>query len=422
MRDQVTIYPSRLSGEITIPPSKSQTMRALLFASLAEGESVIKSSLPSPDTKAMIKAISLLGSSIQEQNQELKVIGGHTKASDIIDAGNSGQILRFIGAVSALLPSYTVITGDHSLKTRRPVKPLIDGLNQLGAFATTLHKDHAPILIKGPLKGGVATISGEDSQPVSGLLMAAAFAHESSEIRVTSIGETPWIDLTLSWFDRLGITYHNNCYQQYQIPGRSQIKGFEYTVAGDWSSALYPLAAALVTQSEVTLHGLDFQDAQGDKKVMDLLMQMGASFTLDEKARQLTVKRSSLLKGQTIDVSPFVDAITLLPVIACYATTPTVITGGKITRLKESDRIHAIVTELKKMGALIEEKEDGMIITPSTLYGAHVNTYHDHRMALALSIAALGAKGPTTIQGVGVVNKSFPNYFKELKRLGVHLE
>ncbi|MGR3973209.1 MAG: 3-phosphoshikimate 1-carboxyvinyltransferase [Candidatus Rhabdochlamydia sp.] len=420
--NKVTLYPSQLAGEIWIPPSKSQTMRALIFAALAEGTTVIHSALSSPDTLAMIKAICCLGAQVQEEQSTLKVRGNLFPSREIIDAQNSGQVLRFIGAIASLLTSYTVITGDASIKTRRPVAPLVSGLNQLGAFATTLNHDHAPLLIKGPLEGGVATVLGEDSQPISGLLIAAAFAKKGSVIHVTSPGETPWIDLTLSWFDRLNIKYQHHNYTTYQLPGNSVIHPFEYTVPGDWSSAFYPIAAALVTQSEITLKGVDFKDPQGDKKFIDLLIQMGACFDRDEQQHQLTVKKGGRLQGQIVDISPFVDMITLLPVLACFATGPTVIRGGKITRFKECDRIHAIVTELRKMGAVIEEQEDGMIITPSRLYGTSVQTYQDHRMALALSIAALNAQGATTLHGVGVVDKSFPNYFEELKRLGARIE
>jgi 3-phosphoshikimate 1-carboxyvinyltransferase len=270
------------------------------------------------------------------------------------------------------------------------------------------------------LKGGIARISGEDSQPVSGLLIAAAMAPEKTEIFVQNPGELPWVGLTLSWLDRFNIRYENHNFQHYKICGGAAIPGFTYTVPGDWSSALYPIAAALATDSEITIHGVDFNDPQGDKEFVTLLQEMGARLSIRE--RSLTVHRGAKLKGAHIDIGRFIDAITLLPVLACQAEGSTRIYGGAIARLKESDRIHAIVSQLKKMGAKIEEMPDGMIVHPSELRGAQVTCFEDHRMALALSIAGLIAKGSTKISGVETVSKSFPGYFEALQKLGAHIE
>jgi 3-phosphoshikimate 1-carboxyvinyltransferase len=174
---KVVIRKSSLAGRIMIPSSKSQTMRALVFSLLARGKSTIFNPLPSPDTEAMIHACKLLGAKVDCFSDRVEIKGGLKAAEDVIDAGNSGQVLRFIGALSGLLPTYTVLTGDPSIRHRRPVQPLLEGLEQLGAWAVSTRGDgHAPIVIRGPLKGGVAEISGEDSQPISGLLIAASFA------------------------------------------------------------------------------------------------------------------------------------------------------------------------------------------------------------------------------------------------------
>ena len=233
-------------------------------------------------------------------------------------------------------------------------------------------------------------------------------------------GEKPWVALTLSWFERLQIAYENNDFASYKIKGGSSISSFSYSVPGDWSSALYPIAAAIVTQSEITLHGVDYEDPQGDKKVVALLQKLGVKFSLQGKS--LTVHRGSFLEGSSIDANDFIDAITILPVLACRAKAPTHIYGAQIARAKESDRIYAIVSELRKMGARIEETEDGMIVYPSDLVGSSVVCFHDHRMALALSIAGLMAKGDTEIIGASVCRKSFPAYFEKLRKLGASIE
>ncbi|MGH2639477.1 MAG: 3-phosphoshikimate 1-carboxyvinyltransferase, partial [Rhabdochlamydiaceae bacterium] len=412
---------SSLSGEVTIPPSKSQTMRALVFALLAEHPTTIYNPLPSPDVQAMICACRLLGAQVDCFLDRIEVKGGMKPAEDVIDCGNSGLVLRFIGAIAALLPSSTVLTGDHSIRHRRQVQPLLEGLNQLGASAVSTRGDgYAPIVIRGPLKGGTVRIAGEDSQPVSGLLIAAAMAPEKTELFVQNPGELPWVALTLSWLDRFNIPYENHSFEHYKMFGGATIPGFTYTVPGDWSSALYLIAAALVTNSEITLHGVDFSDPQGDKQVVTLFQNMGAHISI--KHRSMTVHRSGQLKGARIDIDPFIDAITLLPVLACQAQSITHIYGGSSARSKESDRIRSIVSELKKMGACIEETTDGMIVHPSELTGAQVTCFEDHRMALALSIAALMAKGPTEIVGIETVSKSFPGYFQALQKLGAKVE
>ncbi len=415
----VKITPGKLHGEIAIPTSKSHTIRALLFALMAKGKSRIHHPLPSPDTFAMLDAIRYLGAKADMENESLIIEGVAGKlhaAEDVIQCGNSGQVLRFIGALAALSPSYTVLTGDMSIRHNRPVLPLLNGLTQLGALAVSARMDgFAPIIVKGPSAGGKATIAGEDSQPVSGLLILGAFV--PLELHVTKAGEKPWIDLTLSWFDRLGIHCENENYEHYKMKGKSQIKEFEYTVPGDFSSAAFPIGAALVTHSELILHNIDMKDVQGDKAIIPTLQSMGAQF--ETHGSKLHVKEAQTLKGTRIDVNDFVDALPILAVIGCFASGKTEIVNGAIARQKESDRIHCIAAELKKMGADIEEKPDGLIIRPAKLHGAHdLQSHHDHRLAMALSIAALGAHGDSTIHSVDCVGKSYPSFFQDLFQLG----
>ncbi|HEX4839545.1 MAG TPA: 3-phosphoshikimate 1-carboxyvinyltransferase [Rhabdochlamydiaceae bacterium] len=418
---QARIHASKLRGVHRVPPSKSQTMRALIFASLAEDHSTIHNYLHSPDTDAMIRACRLMGATIKVMDEILEIEGNLMFAQDVIDAGNSGLVLRLIGAVSALTSHYTIITGDDSIRTRRPVKPLLDGLSQLGAFAvSSLGNDHAPMIIKGPLKGGTALIDGEDSQPVSGLLIASAFADCKTELFVKNPGEKPFVAMTLNWLDRLAIPYENDNYERYVLDGGAKCNGFDYRVPGDWSSAAYPVAAALITNSELTIEGVDFSDAQGDKELIGLLQEMGAKIQIE--GDQLTVLSGSQLKGRKIDIGRFIDAITLLPVIGCFAEGKTEITGSAISRLKECDRIKSIVSELKKMGAKIVETEDGLIVEQSELHGAATESYADHRMAMSLTVAGLGATGETVVMETERVAKSFPGFFDQFRKLGANIE
>ncbi len=419
-----SVKKSILSGTIEIPPSKSHTHRALIFALLAIGVSKIDKYLDSPDSAAMLKTIEHLGAKISKYESYLEIEGVGPKlhpSDDIINAANSGIVLRFIGALAALIPAYTVITGDHSIRTRRPVKPLLEALKQLGVFAESMTGDgYAPIIIKGPLETGCCTLDGQDSQPISALLIATSFAQGASEIHVTNPGEKPWVDLTLSWFDFLKLPYENHGYTHYKIPGGARISGFNYTVPEDFSSLAFPIAAALITQSELSITNVDMNDIQGDKKFLDFIRQMGGK--LESEGRTLHVKKSGPLKGQTFDVNDTIDAITTLAVLGCYAEGETILTNGAIARKKECDRIHCITTELKKMGAAIEEREDGLLIRGSKLRGANLETYHDHRMVMSLTVAALGAEGESTIDGVECVAKTYPNFKEHMNKLGAHVQ
>lgn len=419
---QFVVKRSSLTGHLKIPPSKSHTLRAIVFGMMGKGKSIIRNYLHSPDTDAMVQAARCFGAKVDIHSDRLEIEGlnGQLQAAeDVIDAGNSGQVLRFIGALAALVPSYTVITGDHSIRHRRPVTPLLSALQQLGAFAESAKLNgYAPILIKGPVRPGKTRLSGEDSQPVSALLIAASFLDGESEIEVANPGEKPWIDLTLNWLDRLGIRYENDNYTRYKVFGKASIAGFEIDIPADFSSAAFPLAAALITDSEVTLHQVDMEDVQGDKKIIDALIAMGAKIAIDRTKRTLTVKKGSQLRGMRLDINDYVDALPILAVIGCFAEGTTEIVNAAIARHKESDRIHCIVSELKKMGASIEETDDGLIVHRSSLHGAYVNSAQDHRIAMALAVAALNTEGTTTIDGIACVAKTYPTFAKDFRILG----
>lgn len=423
MRYQV--LPSKLSGAITIPPSKSHSLRAILFASFAKGASLVHGALDSPDRQAMIHACRLIGAQIQEHVGSLDIEGVNGQpapASEVIDVGNSGQVLRFMGAMAALSPTYTVLTGDHAIRTLRPVAPLLSGLQGLGAFAvSTRGHGYAPIVVRGLLKPGVTRLHGQDSQPVSGLLMACAFLKGESLIQVDEPGETPWVELTLDWFRRLGIAYTHTNYTQYQMKGFAEYEGFQYTVPADFSSAAFPMVAALITRSPLTLLGLDRQDIQGDKKIIHLLEAMGASFEWDEATHALHVKPQAAYQAAVINVNALIDALPILTVMACCAEGETRITGAGIARFKESDRLHAITTELRKMGAQIEAHAEGLTIQGGLLHGAVVHSHHDHRIAMALSVAGMVAKGETIIENCTCVSKSYPHFAQAMQSIGAQI-
>lgn len=422
--DEFTISKSKLQGEIWIPPSKSHTMRALFFASLAKGKSEIHHYLKSPDTDAMISALRKFGIKIEVKEEKITVWGSKlAPASDVIDCGNSGQVLRFVTALSALLPTYTVLTGDESIRTNRPMAPLIKALQELGCFCESSKRDgYAPILVRGPLSEGVCSLRGEDSQPVSSLLMMGAFSPHPIEIHVESPGETPWIDLTLSWLHKFSIPYEKKGYEYFKVMGQACICGFEYYVPGDFSTAAFPIAAAIVTKSEITLQNIDFSDVQGDKKLISILEERGVHFEKNEKSKTLKVLASGSFDGGEVDINSCIDALPILAVIGCFGKNPLSITNGKIAREKESDRIHAICMELKKMGARIKEREDGLQVWPSSLRGASLLGHQDHRIAMSLAVASMGAFGESQMQGGSCIQKTYPTFIQSFSLLGAQIQ
>lgn len=423
---QYLVKNATLKGEITIPASKSHTLRSILFGSLGKGRSIIHYPLPSTDTQAMIDACRLLGATLDVSFEKIVIEGVNGKinyAEDVINAGNSGIVLRFCAAVGALAKNPIVITGDHSIRRQRPMKPLLDGLSQLGVSAKSMRgDDYAPVIIQGPIQPGKAVIPGEDSQPVSALLIASAFAEGPIELVVRNPGEKPWISLTLDWFDRLGIPYENRAFEHYLIPGNIQYEGFAYTVPGDFSSAAFPIAAALVTGSELTLKNIDMHDSQGDKELIAIFQKMGGVIEIDEDRKTLHVKKGKPLKGMKVDINNFVDAITILAVVACFAEGETLIHNAAIAKQKECNRIRSIASELKKMGAEITETDDGLRIRKSSLKGAQVDSYNDHRMAMSLTVAALGAEGETLVSPTECVSKTFPSFMRDFNALGANIE
>lgn len=411
---------SYLNGSLTIPPSKSETMRALLFASLAKGKSTVTNYLQSDDTKYMAHACEAFGATLDFFPQHLEIIGVDQQikiCKSPVFAGNSGIILRFCSAIYALGAKPIVITGDHSLK-KRPMEQLVKGLNQWGV-KTVPHSqnDVLPLMIKGPIKPCDIKISGEDSQPVSALLIAASLANRPIEIEVENAGEKPWVQLTLSWFDRLGIPYENDHFSRYKTFGTSKFNGFTYTIPGDLSTASFPIGAALVTNSNLTLQNIDMSSLQGDKELIYIFQKMGALIEINKETKTLIVKKGSQLKGLKIDINDFIDSIAILAVVACFATGETHIYNAAIAKKKECNRLFAITCELKKMGAIIEETVDGLIVSQSFLKGARVSSHGDHRIAMALAIAGLGSTGETIVSDTACTSKTYPQFVSDFQSI-----
>jgi 3-phosphoshikimate 1-carboxyvinyltransferase len=425
LMDLVVAKSPSLHGAVRIPPNKSHSFRALIMAALAEGTSRIVSPAVSHDWMLGAEALEMLGATIEPKAKDVWEIAGTAGTlktpDDVIDCGNSGIILRFFMALAACCEGYTVFTGDRSLRHIRLCQPLIDALNNLGAWAVATKGDgHAPVVVRGKLRGGQTEIDGIDSQPVSALLIACSLADAPTDIIVRRPGEKPWVGVTLDWLTRCGVEYTHENFERYRIRGKSRWKAFEARIPLDWSAAMYPIVAAVVTpNSEVRLPGMDFRDSQGDKAVVNVLREMGANIEVSDEG---VVARSSRLVGRQIDCNDFVDQFTLLAVAGACAEGETVLTNAEVCRHKESDRIAEIAKALKTMGAGVEERPDGLVVRRSRLRGAHLDGKSDHRMVMTLTVAGLVADGQTRIAGIECVKKTFPDFVQQLQILGADAE
>ena len=254
------------------------------------------------------------------------------------------------------------------------------------------------------------------------MLIAGSLAEGPIELCVHKPGEKPWVELTLHWLSRLNIPYEREGFERFYLPGKARYSGFQYRVPGDLSSLAFPLGAALVTESEISIHNSDLTDAQGDKKLLTILEAMGARFAYNDTEHVLHIKAGHPLTGIEVDLNDCIDALPLLAVIACFARGKTVISNAAVARTKECNRIRALFTELSKMGAQISETHDGLIITGTPLAAATVHSHQDHRMAMALSVAALGAQGTSCIEAVACVDKTYASFAQDLQQLGAQIE
>jgi 3-phosphoshikimate 1-carboxyvinyltransferase len=414
-----------LNGTVRVPPNKSHSFRALIMASLAEGTSRILDPMVSTDWMRGVESLEMLGATIEPRADRVWEITGTAgqvrTADDVIDCGNSGIILRFFMALTACCEKYTVLTGDHSLRHLRLCQPLIDALNSLGAWAVSTKGDgHAPIVVRGKLRGGTAEIDGRDSQPVSALLIASALAEAPTELVVHNAGERPWVGVTLDWLTRCGVEHSHEDYRLYRIRGRSRWKAFERRIPLDWSAAMYPIVAALITpDSELRLPGMDFTDSQGDKATVDVLRRMGADIQVSDGQ---VVARSSKLQGIEIDCNDIIDQFPLLAVAGALAEGQTTLTNAEVARHKECDRIAETCKALRAMGASVEERPDGLVVRHSRLHGARVNSQKDHRIVMTFAVAGLTAGGQTIISDPECVRKTFPNFVEQMQAVGADLQ
>lgn len=413
---------SILKGEISVPGSKSHTIRAVAIAAMADGTSKIIAPLISEDTVSALGAASAFGAKITKASGIWTVTGTNGKITappKTVDMGNSGTSLRIFSALASLSDSKISFDGDNSLRTRL-MQPLLSALEPIGVNSVSAN-GKCPLSVQGPLKGGNTRVEGKSSQFVTAVLLSCPLAPEDSEIEVFNLNEKPYVEITIDWMKKQNLIFeHNDAMTLFKIKGKQSYKPFELAIPADFSTACFPLVASAVTGSPVRINNLDFNDRQGDKEVFSFMEKMGMKVERGS-AYTIVTPGPAGLSGAELDLNATPDALPALAVAACYAKGRTVLGNVPQARIKETDRIACMTKELRKMGAKVEELEDGMIIHGGTpLQGTEVESYADHRIAMALAIAGLNASGKTIINEAESAAVTYPAFYEDFRKIGAN--
>ena len=414
------IIPSvKLSGKIIIPSSKSQTIRALLISVFSRGVSYIKHPLISDDTESCINAVKAMGADVNIlENGDITVDATYA-FSDMdelsIDAGNSGTTEYLSLPMLSSLGIQVNIDGDEMLR-KRPLKPLLDALESLGA-ETESTEGFPPASIRGPLDGGECTIECKTSQYLSGLLLGAPLAIGDSHIKCSVLFEKPYVKMTLKWLDDQGIKYRiSDDLEEVWVKGGQSYKPLDTYIEGDFSSASFFFVAAAIRGTEDTVEGLDKNSTQGDKEILNILDKMGCSIMWNGMA--VTVKGPEKLKGGVFDLNAIPDTLPALSVAAAFAEGDTILENVEQARIKETDRIKVMRENLNELGVEADERRDALIIHGNgSVKGGKAKGYGDHRVIMALAILGTRTEEKTEIDDVSAASVTFPTFFDLLEKL-----
>ena len=422
MATTLEIHPTGpLRASIRPPGSKSITNRALVCAALAEGASILTGALDSEDTRVMIEALRQLGIAVEHDPAvaTVRIVGcGGRLPVDAANlyVANSGTTVRFLTAMLTLGHGTYRLDGTPRMR-ERPIFDLLDALRQLGGDASCETENGCPpVVICGRgLCGGQATIVGNtSSQFLSGLLMAVPYAEANVDLIVQGgLVSKPYVDMTLAVMKSFGVSAGTGEPGRLKITTPQHYRAQHYEIEPDASAASYFFGAAAITQGEVTVEGLSRSSLQGDVHFCDCLERMGCEVRYGPDS--ITVVGRPM-HGIDVDMNAISDTVQTLGAAALFAEGPTTIRNVAHIRHKETDRISALATELRKLGAKIDERTDGLTITPSTLHAAEIDTYDDHRMAMSLALVGLAVPG-VVIRDPGCTAKTYPKFFRDLEGL-----
>jgi 3-phosphoshikimate 1-carboxyvinyltransferase len=421
----ISISPSAVSGKLIAAASKSAMQRACALALLHPGITLIHNPGNSNDDQAALSIIKALGAKIESKPDGALAITGVNldREEDVktLDCGESGLSIRMFVPIAAICKERVTVTGSGSLLSR-PMDFFDSVLPQL-SVAVESNQGKLPLIIQGPLRPVDVRIDGSlSSQFLTGLLFAfAASATMPVNITVDNLKSKPYIDLSLQLLDHFGYTIKNNEYQNFHIQNGNRLgtQDISYTVEGDWSGAAFLLVAGAIA-GNVVIKGLDVFSAQADKAILTALSLSGA--TLSTSVDQIEVSASPLRAFQ-FDATDCPDLFPPLVALAAYCEGTTIIEGATRLRHKESNRAVTLQEEFGKLGVVVRLQDDLMIVEGgNNLKGANVQSHHDHRIAMALTVAALKADGDTTIIDAEAINKSYPDFYKHMKALGVAIQ
>ncbi|HVR97298.1 MAG TPA: 3-phosphoshikimate 1-carboxyvinyltransferase [Thermoanaerobaculia bacterium] len=411
-----------MSGRIRVPPSKSVTHRYLNLALLARQPLTIERPLLAEDTRLFLAALGHLGFQVEEGAEEVRLeLAGHSEGEIEVFCGNAGTMLRFLVASLAAVPGRFRLDGVPRLR-ERPVGPLVEALRRLGARIDYLGRPgFVPLAVEGGTLGGGATSldAGESSQYLSALLMAALRAPAEVTVEVGALTSEPYVEVTLAAVAAFGGRIERLGERGYRI-FPSPLQADRVRVEGDASAACYPAAAAALTGGTVTLEGLAPDSRQGDRRFLDLLVTMGAEVVWS--GGELTVRGNGGLRAIEADLGGMPDQVPTLAALAPFARGTTRIFNVAHLRIKESDRLEAMATELRKLGATVEEGSDSLTIPglwadrEPPAEPVTVEPRGDHRIAMSLALAGLRRPG-VSIASPGVVAKSYPDFWRDFDDL-----
>ena len=406
-----------IDAVVEAPPSKSYTQRALIIAALAKGKSVIKNTLFSDDTLYMISALKQFGVKIEKKGNNLVVQGtnGNLKPpKNKIFVGNAGTAMRFIASLASLINGETIITGDKRMQ-QRPIQDLLNALQQLGVKSESDNNCPPVKIYGGTFNGGSVKLKGGiSSQYLSSILMCAPYAKKNVIINIIgNLTSRPYIDITLDIMKNFGVYVKNLNYKKFVIKCSKKYTAKNYRIEGDASNASYFFAAAAVTKGRIMVKNINPNSKQGDIKFVDILKKMGCGV---RKGKDFIEVRGSSLKSIDINMNNMPDIVPTLAVTSLFADSTTIIRNVPNLRLKESDRLKALAFELRKIGANVEEMQDGLKIKRKRLQKAIIETYNDHRMAMSFAVAGLAING-IRIKNPACIDKSFPDFWRKFNEM-----
>lgn len=407
-----SIKPSKVNGSVCAPASKSVAQRAIAIASMAMGHSEIISVGESDDVQAAISVCRAMGVNFDILSDRLIISGGLRLPKIPLDCGESGLSVRMFSAIAATLDGEVTLTGKGSL-LNRPMDIVEESLIPMGIRCTT-NQGQLPILVKGPMQGGIIKVDGSiSSQVITGMLIASPYAKRDTTLLVQNLQSQPYIDITLEVMKSFGVDVENKNYSEFIIKAGQRYKPIEYTVEGDWSGAAFMLVAGAIG-GRVMVTNLRPSSPQADRVIINALNYAGAKISVYDN--QIEVNKHHL-KGFDFDATNCPDLFPPLVALASHCEGETRILGVSRLHVKESDRAATLKDEFDKMGIDIRIEGELLIVKGGKPQGANVQSHGDHRIAMATAVAALAGTGDLEIDGAECVSKSYPEFFEELDKV-----